>query len=224
MSLYENNPDQDSGTQPDNTKLWMVPYADLMSVLMILFLALYAYASMGKGADVDQALAQFQKELAATTDEAKKFELKKREAGLAADLKKDLEDELSRESFGIQLTSNRVKVTFASPLLFRSGSATLKPQIKTLLGKLAVAFRDMPNDIMIEGHTDNVPIKSGRFKTNWELSAARSFAVIEFFIAQKLDSPRFFAYGYGEHRPVDTNITREGRARNRRIEISLIRK
>ncbi len=224
MSLYENNPDQDSGTQPDNTKLWMVPFADLMSVLMILFLVLYAYASMGKDAAVDQALAQFQKELAATPDEAKRFDLKKKEAELAAKLEKDLEDELSRESFGIQLTSNRVKVTFASPVLFRSGSATLKPQIKTLLGKLAVTFKDMPNDIMIEGHTDNVPIKSGRFRTNWELSAARSFAVIEFFIAQKLDSPRFFAYGYGEHRPVDTNITRQGRARNRRIEISLIRK
>lgn len=224
MSLYENNPDQDSGTQPDNTKLWMIPFADLMSVLMILFLVLYAYASMGKSADVDQALSQFQKELAATPEEAEKFELKKKEAGLAAKLAKELEEELSKESFGIQLTSNRIKVTFASPVLFRSGSATLKPQIKTLLNKLAAAFKDMPNDIMIEGHTDNVPIKSGRFKTNWELSAARSFAVIEFFIKQEMNSSRFFTYGYGEHRPVATNTTREGRARNRRIEISLIRK
>lgn len=224
MSLYENSPDQNSGTQPDNTKLWMVPFADLMSVLMILFLVLYAYAALGKNSAVDQALAQVQKELAATPEEAEKFDLKKKEAELAAKLAKELEAELSKESFGIQLTSNRIKVTFASPVLFRSGSATLRPQIRTLLGILAAAFKDMPNDIMIEGHTDNVPIKSGKFKTNWELSAARSFAVIEFFIKQDMNSSRFFTYGYGEHRPVTTNTTREGRARNRRIEISLIRK
>jgi chemotaxis protein MotB len=77
--------------------------------------------------------------------------------------------------------------------------------------------------VLVGGHTDTVPIVGGRLRTNWELSAARAFSVIEFFAGQGLAPERFLARGYGEYRPVAPNDTEQGRRRNRRIEIRLVR-
>ena len=88
---------------------------------------------------------------------------------------------------------------------------------------MARLFSEVSNPVLVEGHSDNLPIVGGGYRSNWELSAARSFSVIKFLISQDMDPQRFHARGYGEYRPLAANDTREGRKRNRRIEISLIR-
>ncbi len=103
-------------------------------------------------------------------------------------------------------------------VLFDSGQATLRQDGLTLLGKLVTLFSEMPNEIAVEGHTDNVPINTPEYPSNWELSAARSARVVRYFVEIRgLTPERFSAIGYGEFRPVDSNATAVGRSRNRRV-------
>ncbi|MGC8867315.1 MAG: OmpA/MotB family protein, partial [Elusimicrobiales bacterium] len=109
-------------------------------------------------------------------------------------------------------------------ILFDSGSAVLKSQAQNILLPVINELKKLPNDIVIEGHTDNVPIKGGRYATNFELSMARAYSVIEFMRKNGIDPRRLSGIGYGEWRPIADNSTPEGRSKNRRIEITLIRK
>jgi chemotaxis protein MotB len=202
----------------DMTQLWMVPYADLMSTLVLLFMSLFAYSYSNRSPEYNQALAHMQQELSpAKTPPA----LLKDEV-MAVKIKQEL-GRLKLSDFGVQVTAHRVKLTLPNPVLFKEGSATLSPDAAPLLAPLAKLFSECSNPILIEGHTDDKRIVSGRFRTNWELSAARSFAVIEFLLSQGLSPDRFQARGYGPYKPLASNATDEGRAANRRIEISLLR-
>jgi len=103
-------------------------------------------------------------------------------------------------------------------LFFDSGRADIRIDGIPLLDKLAQLLNEIPNDVTVEGHTDNLPINTVAFPTNWELSAARAARVVRYFTENKaLDARRFAAMGYGEHRPVATNATAEGRSKNRRV-------
>jgi chemotaxis protein MotB len=106
---------------------------------------------------------------------------------------------------------------------FDSGSDQLKPEGLVLLDKIATGLTSSPNLIHVEGHTDNVPISNPRFPTNWELSTARSTAVVAYLITQFGFAPnRLTAAGYSQYRPVAVNDTEEGRARNRRVDIIVL--
>jgi chemotaxis protein MotB len=145
-----------------------------------------------------------------------------KEMDLAVKIKQEL-GRLKLSDFGVRVTSKQVRLTLPNPVLFDVGSARLSPDAGVILAPLARLFSECSNPILVEGHTDDVRIVGGRFKSNWELSAARSFAVVEFLIAQGLEPERFQARGYGQYKPVASNATPEGRGQNRRIEISLIR-
>ncbi len=84
-------------------------------------------------------------------------------------------------------------------------------------------IQEFPNDIIIEGHTDNVPITGGKYQSNWELSVARAVSVIDFFTDRGIEPKKLVAGGYGEFHPAYPNDTPEHRARNRRIEITILR-
>lgn len=108
-------------------------------------------------------------------------------------------------------------------ILFESGQAVLKTESKNILDKLADLIREMPNSIVIEGHTDNVPIETMDYKNNWELSTARSLSVVSYFIdAKNLNPSRFSAAGYGEYKPLLENTSLENRAKNRRVNILIV--
>ena len=92
-----------------------------------------------------------------------------------------------------------------------------------LLINILKHLRDMGNTIIVEGHTDDIPIAGGRYRDNWELSAARAFSVIHFYIERGISPSRLVAHGYGPHRPLMPNNTRLRRAINRRIEITILR-
>lgn len=202
--------------------LWMIPFADLMSTLVILFLALFGYAYLGASTDYERALAAMQKELAHEKD-LPEAQRKAKEAEVAKALEAYFDEEKLRGLAQVELSAQRIRISLSNPVLFDSGRAELKPQALGALAEIAALLDQVPNAVVVEGHTDNVPVRSGRFKTNFELSAARAFAVIEFFIRKGVEPSRFSAYGYGENKPVAANDTPEGRGKNRRIEIDIVR-
>lgn len=105
-------------------------------------------------------------------------------------------------------------------ILFDSGKADLKPEAMQVLDKLAGLLSQLPNTIKVEGHTDNRPINTPEFPSNWELSAARAIRVVRYFIERhRMDPARFTAVGYGEYRPLVPNDSPEHMAQNRRVVI-----
>ena len=109
-------------------------------------------------------------------------------------------------------------------VVFDSGSATLKPEAAPLLAKISALVNvDASHPISVGGHTDDVPIATGRFPSNWELSAARAAGVARFLTGHGVAATRLEATGVADQRPIATNTTEEGRSRNRRVEIALLR-
>ncbi|WP_349431682.1 flagellar motor protein MotD [Methylomarinum sp. Ch1-1] len=129
-----------------------------------------------------------------------------------------IEDELvavKRHDFWIELEMN-------SELLFSSGEAELSRKAIPVLKKVAVVIRRLPNVVHIEGHTDNVPIDTVEFPSNWDLSAARATSVVRALIDSDIPPSRLSAVGYGEFHPIADNNTSKGRFKNRRVEVVLM--
>jgi chemotaxis protein MotB len=127
----------------------------------------------------------------------------------------NLEDtvEIKKDSRGIimELKDN---------ILFDIGKADIKEPSKSILDKISVLISSLPNDIIVEGHTDNVPISTYKFPSNWELSTQRAVNVLKYFVQTKKMNPgRFQAAGYGEYRPIGANDTYANRGKNRRVNI-----
>ena len=145
--------------------------------------------------------------------------------------KRMLEDKLSQEISDKQIlleqTSRGLVITMANDILFDSGKAKLKKHAKGVLAKIAGVINQAAPDrnIGVEGHTDNVPIKHSGWKSNWELSVARATSVVHYLIDEcSIEPQKLSAIGYGEYRPIETNDTKEGKARNRRVEIIILPK
>jgi chemotaxis protein MotB len=116
-------------------------------------------------------------------------------------------------------TDKGIQVEMKSKMLFESGSARLSRDALKVLRGVADVLSSLPNQIHVEGHTDNVPIRTVSFPSNWELSAARAASVVHLFTRMGVDSYRMAAIGYGEHRPIAGNDTEEGRQKNRRVSL-----
>ncbi|MBU0549617.1 MAG: OmpA family protein [Candidatus Omnitrophica bacterium] len=143
--------------------------------------------------------------------------------------KKLLEERLKQEIADKQVSLARAEkglvITFVADILFDSGNAKLKTGVLPVLDKVArILNENVPeNNIGIEGHTDNDPIKYSGWKSNWELSTARALSVLHYLIDEKQISPlRVSAIGYGEFRPVSSNDSKDGRQMNRRVEIVIL--
>lgn len=124
----------------------------------------------------------------------------------------------------INVTRNKfwLEVEIKSSLLFRSGSSALIPSSVPLLVDLAILFSDMPNRVHVEGFTDNQPIRTPLFPSNWELSSARAAAVVRLFERNGIESTRLASIGYGEYKPLVANDTEESRAKNRRVVVVVL--
>lgn len=146
-----------------------------------------------------------------------------------ANTKRLLEERLSQEiqdkQLSLKMSEKGLVITFVADVLFDSGKAKIRTEAYQSLDKVArVLQENVPQlNIGIEGHTDNVPIKTSGWKSNWELSAARSLSVLHYLVDEKGISPeRISAIGYGEFRPVASNDTKDGRQLNRRVEIVIL--
>jgi chemotaxis protein MotB len=107
-------------------------------------------------------------------------------------------------------------------VLFKSGEAILQPHSMETLAAVARVLSQVDNPVQVEGHTDNVPINSATFPSNWELSSARAGSVVRLFSEQGVPAARMVAIGYADNRPLDTNATLDGRRRNRRVNVLIL--
>ncbi len=221
------NSEAGGGGAPD----WMVTYGDLMSLLLTFFVLLVSFSSieltkfrqaMGslKGAlgvlPKEQSI-MWQKEplLPQLTD----FQ-QKRVQKVISEMRNMIKQNGLENDVTLESSAKGILVRIESPVLFNLGQAELKEQSYAILNKIVEMTQDWPNSIRIEGHTDNLPIHTLEFPSNWELSTARALSVLRFFLDNGHIEPyRLAAVGYGEYHPLVPNDTPENRTKNRRVEI-----
>jgi chemotaxis protein MotB len=126
-------------------------------------------------------------------------------------LSKELEEEIKKGRLQISMGQRGLTISFTQAALFPSGEDVIARDTYPSIQKIAIAMNRIPNPVRLEGHTDAVPIHNSRFRSNWELSAARSIALLELSVA-----------GYADTAPVENNDTEEGRQKNRRVDIVLL--
>jgi len=144
--------------------------------------------------------------------------------------KKELEDRLSKEitdkEVKVEMLEKGLVITFVAEVLFDSGKADLKPDSLAKLGKVSSVLQSTVADLNVgvEGHTDNEPIKYSGWKSNWQLSSTRALSVLQYLVDEGVAPARLSAIAYGEYRPMASNDTKEGRQKNRRVEIVILPK
>jgi chemotaxis protein MotB len=122
----------------------------------------------------------------------------------------------------IKVENGRMMVVLSSDVLFPSASAELSPSGKSSIREVTEILKSMNRRFQIEGHTDNLPIRTKQFPSNWELASARAFCVLDTMIAEGLSPEQISAASYASSEPINDNSTREGRAENRRIDIVIV--
>lgn len=219
---------------------WVISYADLVTLLLGFFIILYATA------DANQTKMEA---LARGLADAFNVGVKEGNAGDtffeggtgviperndAASLDFDLDqvrrliEERSLEAgvagqILVTREEDRIVIRLADNLVFPSASADIRPEAVQLLDIVAAAVNQTDNEIRVEGHTDNIPLATDKYPSNWELSSARATAVLRLLTEELgVDPNRAFAAGFGEYRPIASNLTPEGRALNRRADIVLL--
>jgi len=238
---------------------WLIPYADILTLLLALFIVLYSMSAVdakkfeemsqafnaafsGSTGILDQtsviktgpANGKKDKEDKNTgnvdiKDKDKMAAMKQEEENMAK-IKKKLDQYIQENKLTSQLSTklnqSQLLITISDTALFASGSAAVKPESRNLAVTMADMLEQFPGyEIIIAGHTDNQPISNSEFESNWELSSTRASKFMKILLQnQKLDPKLFSVIGQGEYHPVASNATVEGRAQNRRVEISIMRK
>jgi chemotaxis protein MotB len=126
----------------------------------------------------------------------------------------------------IQVSSNELwlQIELRDSILFSSGSADASEQAQRIFDEIALILKNYSNPVQVEGFTDNIPIKSMKYPTNWELSSARASAIVKYLASKGVAPERLSAVGYGEYQPVASNDTEQGRAQNRRVAIMVAKR
>lgn len=178
-----------------------------------------------KGASAASQLALKQTVFVRKNDpaqEAKQKQQAEKMKGVAKDLLKVMEP-LSREGqVRVSQSIHGISIEINASVLFASGQASLEPGSIKALRAVGKVLSEVPNDIQVEGFTDNTPISTPAYPSNWELSSARASSVVRLFVDSGVPPERLVAVGYGEFRPVDSNATAEGKARNRRVTVMIL--
>lgn len=207
---------------------WLISYADLVTLLLALFIVLYAAADPKRASKVASALAeQFNQvnenpkpqpkgdgvlpgsdSLVATRDSF--------DRALAGN--KDLRDRTR-----VSLTERGLVVSLTEAGFFAAGDQTIRSDASELLNAIADVLKATSVQVRVEGHTDSTPISTSRFPSNWELSSARATTVLNYLVKQGIETNRMSVAGYAGERPIANNGTAEGRALNRRVDLVILR-
>ena len=138
---------------------------------------------------------------------------------MANAIKKALSDLIAKDAVRVRQGDHSLEVELRTDVLFPSGVAQLDPGARAVIAQIAEIIKPFPNTVRVEGHTDNRPITTAIFPSNWELSAARAANVVQLFTQSGIERERMMVVGFGENRPVADNGTLEGRNANRRVII-----
>lgn len=235
---------------------WLIPYADLMTLLLALFIVLYGMSSTDakKFEEMSEAFSSvltggigvldqnsfnsnsknFNSDNLIPKDSSeglmRKNELMRKEQENLEGLKKRLDNYIKENGLTTQLDTqlnhSRLMITISDNALFASGDAEVKLEARKLAKAISTMLEQFPDyEVVVSGHTDNIPIATSQFPSNWDLSSGRALNFMKILLLNdKLDPKKFSSTGQGEYHPVASNKTSEGRAKNRRVEVSIIRK
>ena len=221
----------------ENHERWLVSYADFITLLFAFFVVMYSISSVneGKFRVVAQSIVEALNPMIAMS--ASTIKIVPDNAGgpvstrvISIDmqvykkLSEAIKDTDSTGRVKVGQGERGVTVSITDTMLFQPGQAIILTEARDTLTRVATVLKDFPHQIRIEGHTDNLPIHTKEFPTNWELSAARALNITRFLSeGDYLPAERLAASGYGEFHPVASNDSAEGRAQNRRVELVILK-
>lgn len=225
---------------PDET--WLIPYADMLTLLLALFIVMFAMskidstklekmseefnvifsggsAMLENGAGVILPINSPDHPMTDSQIEDDKM------TEIMKSLQKEVEEEGYADKVKVYLNREGLEFSIQDIMLFNSGDAKVVDEFSPLLLKISGMLRGLDNNIKIVGHTDNVPIKTGTYRSNWELSSMRAINVMNFMVEKGGLAPeKFSIQAFGEYKPKFDNSKAEGRSQNRRVEIFIDRK
>jgi len=193
---------REDDSNPLHDATWLYSYADLMPQLLIFSILMLAALGLKK----PTAPTPRKNDLVDTVEQVEKFV---KESGLS-------------ESMALDRASDRLVIRMKSAILFAEAQAALTPQAEKVLAGLTPLLARAPSRLRVEGHTDDVPMHTAQFPSNWELSTARAISVIRYLEEHGIDQQRLSVAGYGEFHPLAPNDSAERRALNRRVEIVVL--
>lgn len=236
--------------EPDNHERWLVSYADFITLLFAFFVVMYAISSVNESKYrvlAESLGSAFGKPppaappirapgpAALPVAPPKPFAVLKKRSGdaalrreravmtaIARDLLKVLAPLISEGKVRVTQTLRGVSVEISASVLFAPGEAKLSAQSDQALKAIALVLKNDNHAIQVEGHTDNIPISTPIFPSNWELSAVRASSVVRLFTDSGIAETRLVAVGHGSNQPVGPNDTAEGRLRNRRVQLMIL--
>jgi chemotaxis protein MotB len=232
----------------DNHERWMVSYADFITLLFAFFVVMYGISSVNEGkykvfsVAVNHAFGSYGKSGEGSAVHLSEQEIyfkslvdrrnarlaekqrmqNERMQNLANDLNRTMAKFVKNGQMNVSQTGRGVELAINASALFNQGEADIQPEARKTLADAAKVLADNDYAIEVEGHTDNVPISTVKYPSNWELSSARASSVVRLFIDQGIDAKRLSAVGAADNQPVASNDTAEGRAKNRRVTITVL--
>jgi chemotaxis protein MotB len=246
--MSKSSPDGPAPIIQEGAPDWVVTFGDLMSLLLCFFVLLLSFSEMdrAKYKEVAGSLAKafgvqrktkafeapkgikmiakdFDQELI-PTQEREEFVVMQMREEIGRTLKKEVETQFKdmKDLVDVEVNNANVTIRLMGESTFDSGKAEIRREMKPLLDSIAAALRGTDDSIVIAGHTDNVPLRGGRYRSNLGLSIARAATVADYLIQKNgLDPSRLATMGFGEFRPMSDNASPQGRQQNRRVEIIL---
>ena len=199
---------------------WLISYSDLITTLMVLFLALYVLElAKNKDLEIRAVTAHPGIHPASAADNGGALSLNREQERARSHLLSLLTVLQDRKQITVKKTAKGIEISIDARILFTSGDARLLPQALGVLEEVASALREQSGDVLVEGHTDSVPIKNAKFESNWELSSARAGSVVRFFVDHGVAPRRLAAVGRADNFPLVIGDDAASLALNRRVTI-----
>ncbi len=239
------NHQNNAQVEEQNSASWLTTFNDLVTLLMVFFVLLFSLSSIdtkkmadfqyalqsglgilqeGKHATVSVQADSLVKDMSHVNTQAEGRSGSPQQQGMQATIESVLETLGTDIGIQVTYTQQGAHLGFQDGVLFDFGRADISKQGYGILDKIVTVIRKMPYPIRVEGHTDNVPIHTQKFPSNWELSTARAVNVLKYFAnTGQIDPRRLSAVGYGDSKPLVANDSPRNQAKNRRVEIVLIK-
>lgn len=191
---------------------WMISYADLVTLLLALFIVMYAASDRQRAKIIADS---FSTQATGGNGVLPGGETVKDQARL-------LDNPILSERTKIKQTEKGLIVSLVEAGVFSPGEAAINPEAEVVITALAESLKDETTPIRVEGHTDSKPISTAKYSSNWELSTARAASVLQMLVEKGISPERLSAAGYGGFQPVADNETPEGRTQNRRVDVVIL--
>lgn len=209
-----------------NHDRWMVSYADFVTLMFAVFVVLFTSASAGKGRAKEISDAVVEALTNGAVHSGRKSASSVKAVDLASSLQiltAQLQKEVAQHRIEIRMDPRGLVISLSQAAFFASGQAGVNPETYSTTDKIGQVISALPNQVRLEGHTDAVPIRNSRYSSNWELSAARSIAVLQLFADRnRIPIGRLSIAGFADTEPLDSNDSEEGRSRNRRVDVVIL--